>query len=407
MITQPTSLKRSIGLGLLTLYGIGTMTGAGIYVLVGKVAGYAGMSAPLAFILASVVAAFTAFSYAQLSSILPKSAGEVVYIQEGLGIRFISQLVGWLVVISGTVSSASLITGFAGYLDVLIVLPNTAVEVFMVLLLGGIVIWGVTTSVGVAALISLIEIGGLIVIIFIGAPYLIELPGHLSVIMDFSNFDLVKGMMLGSFLAFFAFIGFEDLANMAEETRNPTVNVPKSIVYSLVFVTVLYILVSTISVLALPLDKLGNSDAPLADFMLQENPRLTNLIVVISLVAVINGVLIQMIMCSRVLYGMARDGLAPEPLGRVSQFTRTPVIASIIVITMILLLTLWLPIVTLANTTSYVILIVFILVNASLIAMNKRGSAQKAPIRIPEWIPWAGLILSFCFLLGKTILELI
>ncbi|NND78163.1 MAG: amino acid permease [Flavobacteriales bacterium] len=407
MSEEKTSLKRSLGLGLLILYGVGTMLGAGIYVLVGKVAGYAGMHAPLSFIAAAIVAAFTALSYSQLSSMIPKSAGEVAFVEAGFKKRYLASIVGWLVVFSGVVSSASLATGFAGYLDTFIVLPHNFVEFLVILVLGLVAIWGIQESIILASVISIIEVGGLILIIVVSGHHLSDLPQRWEEVNLFSGKGDYSGFLLGSFLAFFAFIGFEDLANIAEESKNPQKNLPISILVSLAIVTVLYIVISLISVLALPLDELAASDAPLADIVKQESARLPAIMSVISMIAVVNGVLIQVIMCSRVLYGMSRQGLTKEIFGRVSKKTRTPIQATTTVLFLVLFAALLLPIVTLANTTSYIILFVFVMVNGALILLHKRKEEKSGKyIRVPKWVPWVGLTLCLFFLVLKTYIEI-
>ena len=397
------SLRRSLGLGLLILYGIGTMLGAGIYVLVGKVAGYAGMLAPMSFIGAAIVATFTALSYSQLSSMIPKSGGEVAYVHEGFRKNYIASITGWLVIFSGVVSSASLATGFAGYLEIFIVLPSNLVEIAVIVILGGVAIWGIKQSVIAASVISIIEVGGLVLIISISGYHLNDLPERWNEINMLQKGADFKGFLLGAFLAFFAFIGFEDLANIAEEAKRPKRTLPISILVSLAIVTVLYVLISMISVLALPSAELAASDAPLAAIVAKENPRLPPVISIISMIAVVNGVLIQVIMCSRVLYGMSKQGLTHLIFKRVSPKTRTPVIATALVISMVLIFALFLPIVTLANTTSYIILLVFVAVNGSLIKLNSKGGFNG--YRVPNWIPWVGLILCLAFLILKTLLE--
>ena len=140
--------------GLLTLYGLGTTIGAGVYVLIGKVAGQAGLFAPLSFLIAAGLAGFTAFSFAELSSRLPRSAGEAVYVREGLRLPRLSLAVGLLVVLAGTVSSAAVIVGAAGYMQLYLPAPQTAIVVAMALGLGLLAAWGINQSVGAAVLVS-------------------------------------------------------------------------------------------------------------------------------------------------------------------------------------------------------------------------------------------------------------
>jgi amino acid transporter len=203
---------------------------------------------------------------------------------------------------------------------------------------------------------------------------------------------------VGSFLAFYAFIGFEDMVNVAEEVKDPERNMPRAIIYALVGSSVLYMLVVTAAVLALPIATLSESEAPLA--LMWENATGTRptLIAVISLFAVVNGALIQMIMSSRMLYGMGRAGWLPRALAQVSDRTQTPLVATVVVTVGVMIFAMWLPLVTLAKLTSFAILLVFVLVNLSLIAI-KRHQPPPPNIRIyPLWVPYGGLLLALALL---------
>ena len=167
---SPVELKRSLSLTLTTLYGLGNILGAGIYVLVGKVIAHAGLFAPLSFLIASLLACLTAFTYAELSARYPLSAGEAVYVQQGLGIRTVSALVGLLIIFAGMVSAATILRGFTGYLQVFVPVPEIAAILVLVVALGGLAAWGITESVMVAALITVLEIVGLLMIIVVATP---------------------------------------------------------------------------------------------------------------------------------------------------------------------------------------------------------------------------------------------
>ncbi|MDX1796074.1 MAG: APC family permease, partial [Hydrogenovibrio sp.] len=266
MEPQPVTLKRSLSLPLITLYGLGNILGAGIYVLVGKVAGEAGYFAPLSFFIASIIAAISAFTYAELSSRYPVSAGEAVYIYEGFGIEKLSLAIGLLITLAGIVSSATVAHGFAGYISVFIDWPQWVIITLMLLTLGGIAAWGINQSVKAATLLTLIEMSGLLLIVFVGADHLPNLEriyradGPDNV---FDSFSLM-GVFAGAFLAFFAYIGFEDMVNVAEEVKEPQTTMPKAILYSVVISTVLYAAVTLVSLSVLTPAELGRSDAPLA-----------------------------------------------------------------------------------------------------------------------------------------------
>ena len=403
MNSQQVGLRRALSLPLVTFYGLGTILGAGIYVLVGEVAGAAGMYAPVAFLAAALVASFTAFTYAELSARHPLSGAEAVYVQEGLRRRELSTLVGLLIVFSGLVSSATLANGFVGYLGVFIDLPENLVICVVVLGLGVLAFWGILESVSVAAVATVIEIAGLILIIVVSGSSFAALPERLPELIPPLESNAWWGIAMGTFLAFYAFIGFEDMVNVSEEVKDPQRTMPRAIILALVASTALYLLVVTAAVLALPVSTLSQSDAPLALLFEHATGARPTVIALISLFAVINGALIQMIMASRMLYGMGRAGWLFRALGSVSERTRTPVVATLTIVIGVLLFALWLPLVTLAKLTSFAILLVFVLVNLSLIRIKK---TQQAPtgIRVyPIWVPYGGMLLAVLLLLFQTL----
>ena len=388
------TLKRSLGPALLTFYGLGNILGAGIYVLLGKVAGTAGLYTPVAFIVASLVAAVTALSYAELSARIPLSAGEAVYVQRAFGSRNLSRLVGILIAFAGMVSAATISRGFAGYIQVFASLSDWTVITPLVVILGAVAAAGIGLSVRVAALITILEIAGLLLIIYVTADALLTVPRRLPEMLPPADGAVWQGIMMGAFLAFYAYIGFEDMVNVAEEVHRPHHDLPFSIITALLISTVLYLVVALAAILAIPPQELALSDAPLA-LLYQRATGLEPVVITqIALLSVVNGALIQIIMASRMLYGMSRQGWLPVRLGRVDPRTRTPLFATLLVCAMVLFLALWFPLEALAKATSYVILVVFSLVNAALWIIKGRD-ANPADIRVyPRWVPLCGLLLA-------------
>jgi basic amino acid/polyamine antiporter, APA family len=402
---QPT-LKRSLSLTLVIFYGLGNIIGAGIYVLLGEVVSYAGMFAPLSFLLASLLACLTAFSYAELVARYPVSAGEAVYVQQGIGLPALSRLVGLLIIMAGIVSAATIIRGFAGYLQVLVSLPDVLVMPLLVLLLGGLSVWGIAESVGVAAVITAIEIAGLLLIIQVAAPGLLQVQPEIADFRPLLQGGMWYGIFAGGFLAFYAFIGFEDMVNVAEEVRQPEVNLPRAILAALLLSTLLYIMVALVAVASVPVEILAGSQAPLAYLYQAVTGREPLLITLISLFAVVNGALIQIIMASRVCYGMGCKRWLPLIFSRVHAVTQTPVVATVSVSTAVLVMALYLPIETLAKSTSYFLLLVFCLVNLSLWRLKTRGEQPAGILCVPRWIPAAGFIASCAFVLLQALFDL-
>ena len=398
-MTEPTPLKRSLSLPLLTFYGLGTILGAGIYVLVGKVAAHAGPYVPVAFLVAALLALFSALSYAELAARYPKSGGAAVYVQAGFHRQRLSLFVGFLLILTGMVSSATLVNGFVGYLYVFTDTPAWLVITLLVLGMGALAAWGIAESVAAAAIITLIELGGLIFILVITGEHFADLPVRLSEFVPPADLHVWNGIFLGAFLAFYAFIGFEDMVNVAEETKEPIRNVPFAILLALGIATLLYILVALAAVLALPASELARTEAPFALLYAKATGKAPTVISLISLFAVVNGALIQIIMASRVLYGMSREGWLHVALGRVHPKRRTPLLATALVTLTVLVLALWLPLVTLAKTTSFITLVAFSFINLALLRI-KRRDPRPAGMRIyPAWVPWAGFLSSTAFVL--------
>lgn len=403
---QSTNLSRKLGLTLVTFYGLGTILGAGIYVLVGKVSAVAGLYAPLAFVLAAIISFFTALSYARLVSIYPKCAGEAIYVREAFNKKYLSALVGWLIIFMGIVSSATIANGFVGYLDVFFQIPDWLAITALIVLLALIAIWGIAESMWICAAMTLVGIGGLIMVIVIAGDVIIEppLPLHSYFILD--SFTSLFGVCAGAFLAFYAYIGFEDMVNVVEEVENPSFNLPVAIFIAILISTILYLLIVFIAVSSLSLDELGASEAPLTLILERHGALSSKLISIISIFAIVNGALIQMIMASRVLYGIAREGMAPNPLTSINTKTKTPIRATLFVSTLVLIFALWLPLVTLAKLTSFVVLLVFLLVNLSLWRIKQIKKTDYESGMKSVNFPKIGALLCL-FLILFQIMELI
>ena len=403
---QHTPLKRALSLPLVTFYGLGNILGAGIYVLVGKVVAHAGIFAPVSFLVAALLACLSAFAYAELAARFPLSAGEAVYVQEGIGLRSVSALVGILIILAGIVSAATILRGFTGYLQVFLPVPEVAALLGLVTLLGGLAAWGISESVRVAASITIIEIAGLLLIIGVAAPGLATLQPAAADFSPLQDIGTWQGIFVGGFLAFYAFIGFEDMVNVAEEVQQPRRNLPRAILTALAISSVLYFLVALAAVASVPGEQLAASDAPLAFLYASVTGREPVLITFISLFAVINGALIQIIMASRVCYGMGRKRWLPAVFAQVHTVTRTPLIATLSVSLLVLIMALWLPLETLARATSYFLLLVFSLINLSLWRLKRNRPHPAGVICVPRWVPLTGFIASALFAGMQLFLDL-
>ena len=380
------ALKRRIGPGLLTAYGVGVMVGAGIYVLTGAVAGTAGIWAPVAFLLAGLVAAPTALSYAEFSTRLPEAAGEAAYIAEGLKSGGLAVLVGLAIVLVGTLSAGAVLRGGVGYLINAVDIPVWLAILGLGLVLTGVAVMGVLESLALAAVFTAIELGGLALVIWAGmsaeasADWVQAAPPHWA------------GIGLGAGLAFFAFIGFEDIVNMAEEVRAPERTLPRAILGALVLTSVIYAAVVFAATRAVPVSELSASTSPLVLVWQAARGGDADFLSAIAVFAALNGVLAQIVMAARVLYGLG----ARTPMLRVFNHAHprfgTPVLGTILVGGAVIALALGGQVLTLAGITSSVLLAIFVLVNGALILLKRR--APTAPFRVPMFVPVAGVILS-------------
>ncbi len=387
-------LSREVGLSFLVLYGLGNILGAGIYVLVGKVAGVSGYFSLLSFILACTVAFFTALSYMELASRYPFSAGAAIYIHEGFGSQTLSLIVGILIAAAALVSSATLAHGFVGYLLQFFEINEYLVLVMLISILVLIAIKGIKASVMVAALLTLVEVFGLLWMIYHGFDGIVNVKIEWDAFIPSPSFNDISMVFLGTFLAFYAFIGFEDIVNIAEEVKDPRRNYPIAITLALGISTVLYILILMVAFDVLSIEELKNSRAPFADMYQQFTDNDPVLISLIGMFAVLNGALIQIIMASRVVYGMAARSWLPSTFADVSPRTKTPVKATLTVGLIALLFSMFFDIVFLAGFTSVLILIVFTLVNVALIRIKKKEPVIEGVICIPLWVPWVATFLN-------------
>lgn len=404
---EMSELRRALPLSLVVLYGLGVTIGAGIYVLLGAVTARAGVHAPLSFVLASIVMTFSALSYAELSTRYPVSAGEAAYVKAGLKSGKLSVFVGVLVILSGVVSSATISLGSIGYIREFVDMPPTGLLIVLVLALGAVAAWGIMESVLFASLFTLFEAGALFYIIAAGVmeqpSVVMALPKIVPGVTDGAAW---AGVASAGLLAFFAFIGFEDIVNLAEEVKEPERTLPRAIFLTLIVGTSIYFLLTAVVVLIVPLDDLAASRAPLSfvfNYLTGASPVA---ITSIAIVATLNGVVIQIIMASRVLYGLSKQGSAPAILAFVHPRTRTPVLATAIVVGTILVLALTMPLESLAQWTSGIVLIVFALINASLVMLKRRRDpTPTAHFRVWIGVPVIGFVMSIALLAAPLLAE--
>ena len=395
MISDPSTenlvpLRRRLGLPLLVMYGTGITVGAGIYVLIGAVAGHSGIYAPWSFVLAAVVMGLTVASYAELSTRFPVSAGEAAYVRAAFRSPAFSTAIGLLTVAIGVISSAAVTLGSAGYIQQFVGLPQSVIVIVVLVILGGVACWGILESVVLASVFTVIEVGGLVIIVVAAAHAdlpIVTTTAH----MPPMNAAGLSGIAFGSLLAFFAFIGFEDLANVVEEAKVPHRDIPRAMILTLLISTTLYVVVAAVAVTAVPIERLSSSPAPLSLVFREVAGVSPATISAIAIVATLNTILAQMTMAARVIYGVARERQLPAVLARVSPRTGTPMIATALIVATVVPLALFVPLASLAEGTSLATLGVFSLVNLSLLRLRYRGVQSRTPhVTIPILFPAAG-----------------
>ena len=349
-----------------------------------------------------LVVAFTGFSYSEMATRYPVSAGEAIYIRDGLKIPSLAIVVGLLVALSGIVSAATVTIGSAAYLANFIPLPPQILILALIGIITLVAIWGIAESVIIAGIFTILELGGLILVIFAGFEASPDLLNRVPELVPPMEGEIWAGIFAAGLLAFFAYIGFEDMVNVAEEVKRPGWTIPRAVILTLIISTLVYVAVASVVILVVPLDQLSQSSAPLALVFGEEKSGQYKILNMIAIIATTNGVLIQFIMVSRVLYGMANRGSLPFPwLAKVNARTHTPMVATLLVAGIVALLALFVPMSNLAETTSMVILTVFTLVNLALIRIKiERRPAGEDVFQVPAWIPVTGFLFSGILLIS-------
>ncbi|MFI5494141.1 APC family permease [Actinoplanes sp. NPDC051859] len=397
---QP-ALNRVIGPGLLLLFVVGDILGTGVYALTGKVASEVGGAVWLPFLLAFAVALLTAFSYLELVTKYPRAAGAALYTHKAFGVHFLTFMVTFAVMCSGLTSASSASKAFAGNfaeafdLSMGEGLGLTAVAVGFMTLIALVNFRGVGESVKLNVVLTLVELTGLLIVIGIGAWALGGGDGDLSRLTDFNTppgESAFFSVTAATALAFFAMVGFEDSVNMAEETRDPVRVFPKVMLTGLCITGLIYVLVAISAVALVSPADLGEGDAPLLKVVSAGAPAFPlTIFAFITMFAVANSALINMLMASRLLYGMANERVLPRVLGLVHRTRRTPWVG-IVFTTMVAFALIWFADLTaLGGTTSLLLLCVFTIVNVAVLVL-RRDRVEHRHFKAPTVIPVIGAI---------------
>ena len=396
-------LKRAISRRMLLFFIIGDVLGAGIYALVGEVGGRVGGAIWAAFAFALILALFTAFAYAELVTKYPQAAGAALYVNKAFRRPFFTFVVAFAVMCSGLASAATLARAFGGdYLSEFVDVKIWIVALLFLLVMTLINLRGIGESVKINVGLTLIELTGLLLVVVIGAAALFSGEGDASRALDFKSGEAVPMAILGGAgLAFFALIGFEDSVNVAEETADPRHSFPRALFGGLLIAGVVYILVTVIASMAVPTNTLAESDGPLLE-VVQLGPlsMSTKIFSAIALFALANGALINLIMASRLVYGMSREGILPGFFGRVHSGRRTPYVAIIFTALIAAALAVTGDLSDLADTTVLLLLLVFTAVNISVIVLRRDRVAHDHFVA-PTILPIIGAIVSLGLLTTK------
>lgn len=370
-------LKRTLGITECIFFGVGSILGAGIYTLIGKIAGFSGHFIWLSLLITSVAAMFTALSYAELSAAFPKAGGEYIYAKKAFG-KTIGTLMGILISLNGIIVGSTVAIGFAGYLSTLVGLDHRLGILGILSLIFLINLMGIKQSSWVNILFTTIEVGGLVIVIYFSSPY-------------FGSVDYLEmpsggphAILAGSALAFFAYVGFEEIVKLAEETTDPQKNIPRALLTANFIVMIVYLLVGVSVVSVIPFSELAQSQSPLADVLLQTYGKSGVVTIsIIALFATSNTILSNMIGSSRVLLEMAPETPFIHKLSFISPNKKTPVVALLSVFILSLLFAQIGNIEQIARVSTVFIFMAFTLIHLAVIVLRVKNKDLNRPFRIP------------------------
>lgn len=375
-MTSDTPLSRRLGLWSTALSGVGIILGAGIYVIIGAATRDAGSAVWLSFVLAALLAGMTGLAYAELASMFPFAGASPVYVREAFG-RHAGFVLGWLRLSVSVISAATVALGFGGYLADLLGLPIVATALLVLLVSLAIVVVGVRETVAVAIVMTLLEAGGLLLILALGADTigsrsLLEMPRGLA------------GLMTGAALVFFAFEGFEQIATLSEETRDPTRNIPRAILISIGMSALLYVLVAITATSALSWQQLAESSSPLAEVArVTGGATHADVLSAIALFATFNTALMFLATGARRAYGMANRGMLPALFRTVGPRRKTPWVAALVLTVCAGLVALVGDIRFAAHSANFAIFLAFIAVNTTVVWLRWTRPGADRPFRMP------------------------
>lgn len=374
--SETSELKRSLGLGSLTFYGVGMILGAGIYSIIGKAAGLAGYSLWVSFLIAAIAAVLSAFSYAELSTLVPRAGAEYAFLSYTFPRhKWLATLSGLMMSFAAAATAAAVALAFAGYLSHFVSLPKELGAAGLLLIFTGLSVYGIQESSRLNIIFTLIEAAGLFIIIWLGLK-------SGSAAKPFSE-PITSGVFPAASLVLFAFLGFENLVNFTEEAKRPTRNIPIAILVSLGVSTILYILVSLAAVALVDPSDLAKSSAPLMDAAMKQSVLYGDILGAIALFSTANTVLIALLAGSRILYGMAKGNDVPKAFMRIHRSRQTPYLASLLIMIIAMFMLPIGKVDVVASLSSFATIISFALVNVAVIVLRYVRQHERRAFRVP------------------------
>ena len=368
-------LKKELSLATAIFYGVGIILGAGIYVLIGQGAGIAGNALWLSFVVAALIASFTGMSYAELAGMFPKTAAEYVYTKKAFGRKWLAFLVQWIMIFALIISATTVALGFGGYFSYIFGVNQLWAAAALLVILSLISYAGIRESVRFNILATVIEMIGLLIVIALGA-------GFIGAVDYFAVPAGITSILTATALLFFAYIGFEEIVNMSEETKNASKVIPKALLISIGITTLFYILVSLSAVSIMAAEELAKAKAPLTEVVSTVMPQAGPLMSVIALFATSNTVLAILVVASRMLYGLAKNSALPRALATLGK-SRTPYVSVFLVMLVSLAFLQLGAIDSVALLTDIGIFAVYLFINAAVIWLRYKEPKAKRTFRSP------------------------
>jgi len=406
-VERSIQLQRTLGLFEITLSGIGTIVGAGIYALIGEAAGLAGNAVWISFALSAVAAIFTGLSYAELAAMFPRASAEYEYASQAFG-RLPAFIIGWLIILSGVIGAAIVSLGFAGYFGALTGASPLPSALLLLASLSAVISASIKQSARMAMALTSIGVLGLVFIILLGAPDLSR-----TNLLEMSPLGF-SGIFQASALIFFAFLGFEEIVKLTEEAKDPEKNIPRGLILAISASIVLYIMVALSAVSILGWERLSQSSAPFADIARSAlGPSASLIISVMALFATANSALLQLLASSRIVFGMGRSGCMPRILARVHPRTRTPLAATLLCMALAMAFVFLEDIAFVTNVSNFTVFVSFMVINASLIVLRCKRPELRRPFQVPlSWgriplLPVMGILFNAFMLaqLSRTVMA--